>query len=67
MNGEKVALDFKELLKIDPGYYMIKCCRSVNMRRKRSSIYRMSKQQQKNVGWCCVIPNKNKKKEKQNH
>ena len=47
MNGEKAALDIMELLKIDPGCYMIKCCRSVNMHRKRSSIYRMSKQQQK--------------------
>ena len=27
----------KKLLKIDPGYYMTKCCRSVNMRRKCSS------------------------------
>ena len=40
-NGEKAALDIMELLKNDPGYYMTKYCRSVNMRRKRSSIYRM--------------------------
>ena len=39
--GEKAALDIMELLKIDPGYYMTKCCRSVNIRLKRSSIYRM--------------------------
>ena len=36
-NGEKVALDIMELLKIDPGYYMTKCSRSVNMHRKCSS------------------------------
>ena len=34
-------------LPIDPGYYMTKCCRSVNNRRKRSSIYRMSEVQKK--------------------
>ena len=39
--GEKAALDIMELLKIDPGYHMSKCCRSVNIRLKRSSIYRM--------------------------
>ena len=39
--GEKAALDIMELLKIDPGYHMTKCCRSVNIRLKRSSIYRM--------------------------
>ena len=41
-NCEKAALDIMELLKVDPGYYMTKSCRSVNMRRKRLSIYRMS-------------------------
>ena len=46
-NGEKAALDIMELLKIDPGYSMTKCCRSVNNRRKRSSIYRMSEVQKK--------------------
>ena len=45
--GEKAALDIIELLKIHPGYYMTKCCRSVNIRRKRSSIYRMSEPQKK--------------------
>ena len=39
--GEKAALDITELLKLDPGYYMVKSCRSPNMRRKRSSIYRI--------------------------
>ena len=37
-NGEKSALDITELLKIDPGYYMTKSSRSVNIGRKRSSI-----------------------------
>ena len=46
-NGEKAALDIMELLKIDPGYYMTMCGRSVNMRRKCSSIYRMSGLQKK--------------------
>ena len=46
-NGEKAALDIMDLLKIDPGYCMTKSCRSVNMRRKRSSIYRMSEPQKK--------------------
>ena len=45
--GEKAALDIIELLKIHSGYYMTKCCRSVNIRRKRSSIYRMSEPQKK--------------------
>ena len=45
--GEKAALDITELLKIHPGYYMTKCCRSVNIRRKRSFIYRMSEPQKK--------------------
>ena len=45
--GEKVALYIMELLNIDPGYYMTKSCRSVNMRRKRSSIFRMSELQEK--------------------
>ena len=36
-NGEKAALDIMELLKIDPGYYMTKCWKSVNMHRKCSS------------------------------
>ena len=46
-NGEKAALDIMELLKVDPGYYMTKSCRSVNMCRKRLSIYRMSEPQKK--------------------
>ena len=46
-NGIKAGLDIMELLKIDPGYYVTKCCRSVNMRRKRSSIYIMSEPQKK--------------------
>ena len=46
-NGEKATLDIMELLKIGPGYYMTKCCRSVNLRRRRSSIYRMSEPQKK--------------------
>ena len=65
-NDEKVALDIMELLKIDTGYYIIKCCRSVNVRRKRSPIYRMSASQ-KNVRKCYVIPKKsNKTKKKKN-
>ena len=46
-NDEKAALYITELLGIDSGYYMAKCCRSVNMRRTRSSIYRMSEPQKK--------------------
>ena len=46
-NDEKDALDIMELLGIDSRYYMAKCCRSVNMRRTRSSIYRMSEPQKK--------------------
>ena len=46
-NGEKGALDIMELLRIDQGYCMTKSCRSVNMRRKLPSIYRMSKPQKK--------------------
>ena len=45
--GDKAALNIMELLKVDPGYYTTKCCRSVNIRRKRSSIYRMSEPQKK--------------------
>ena len=45
--GEKAALDIIEQPKIAPGYCMTKCCRSVNKRRKRSSIYRMSEPQKK--------------------
>ena len=45
--GEKAALDIMELLKIDPGYYMTKCSRSGNERRKHLSIYRMSEPQKK--------------------
>ena len=42
-NAEKAALDILEFLKVDPGYYVkTSFCRSVNMRRKSSSIYRMS-------------------------
>ena len=45
--GEKAALDIIEQPKIAPGYCMTMCCRSVNIRRKRSSIYRMSEPQKK--------------------
>ena len=45
--GEKAVLDLMELFKIDPGYYMTKRCRSVNIRRKCSSIYRMSEPHKK--------------------
>ena len=45
--GEKAALDIMEPLKIYPGYSMTKCCRSVNIRCKRSSIYRMLEPQKK--------------------
>ena len=45
--GGKGALDIMELLKIDPDYYMTMCCRSYNMRRKRSSIYRIWELQKK--------------------
>ena len=45
-NGEKAALDIMELLKIDPGY-MTKCCKTVNIHRKRSFIYGMSEPQKK--------------------
>ena len=53
-NGEKAGLNIIELLKVDPGYYMTKSCRSVNMCRKRSYINIMSepqkkKQQNKNI------------------
>ena len=42
-NAEKAALDILGFLKVDPGYYVkTSFCRSVNMRRKPSSIYRMS-------------------------
>ena len=46
-NSEKAAWDIIEWLNIDPGYYMTKCCRSVNKPRKRSFIYRMSEPQKK--------------------
>ena len=46
-NGEKAVLDIMELLKIDPGHYMTKSCRSVNKCRKCSSICRMSEPQKK--------------------
>ena len=45
-NGEKAALDIMELLKVDPGY-MMKSCRSFNMRCKRLSIYSMLELQKK--------------------
>ena len=50
-NGEKVALDIMELLEIDPGYYMTKSCRSVNMHRNCSYIYWMSEQQKNRRKW----------------
>ena len=46
-NGEKAGLNIIELLKVDPGYYMTKSCRSVNMCRKRSYINIMSEPQKK--------------------
>ena len=46
-NCEKAALDIMEILKVDPGYYMKKSCRSVNMRRKWSSVYKMLEPQKK--------------------
>ena len=46
-NGEKAVLDIMDLLKIDPGYYTTKCCGSLNMRRKLSSIYRFLEQRRK--------------------
>ena len=60
-NGEKTVLNIMELLKVDPGYYITKSCRSVNMRRKRSSIYRMS-EPQKNVGRYRIIQKKQQDK-----
>ena len=45
--AEKAALDIMELLKINSGYYTAKCCRSVKVPRKHSSIYRMLEQQKK--------------------
>ena len=51
-NGEKAALDIKELLKFDPGCYKTKSCSSVNIHCKHSSIYRVS-EARKNVGRCC--------------
>ena len=46
-NGEKATLDIIGLLKVDPGYYMTKSCRSISMCRKRSYIYMMLEQQKK--------------------
>ena len=46
-NDEKAGLNIIELLKVDPGYYMTKSCRSVNMCRERSYIYMMSEPQKK--------------------
>ena len=46
-NDEKAVLDIMNLLKIDPGYYTTKCCGSLNMRRKLSSIYRFLEQRRK--------------------
>ena len=60
-NGEKTVLNIMELLQVDPGYYITKSCRSVNMRRKLSSIYRMS-EPQKNVGRYCIIQKKQQDK-----
>ena len=39
-----------EPIRINPGYYMTKCWRSVNMSRKYSYIYRMSELQKKREG-----------------
>ena len=45
--GEKAVIDIMELLKIDPSVYMTNSCRTVNARRKRSSIFRMSEKLKK--------------------
>ena len=45
--GKKAAIDIIELLKIDPGVHMTNSCRTVNTRRKLSSIYRMSEKLKK--------------------
>ena len=60
-NGEK---DIIELLKIDPGDYMTKCCRSVSTRRKRSSIYSISELQKKRRK---VLSHSKKKAARQKH
>ena len=46
-NVEKAALDIMKLPKIDAGCYITKCCRSINMHRKRTFNYRMSEPQKK--------------------
>ena len=44
-NDEKAVLDIMKLLQIDRGYYMTKSFKCFNMRRKLSSIYKMSEPQ----------------------
>ena len=61
--GEKTALDTIELPKIHPGYYMIKCCRSFKIRRKRSFIYKISEPQKE----CGKVLHHSRKKEQDNH
>ena len=39
--GEIAGIDIMELLNNNLGFYMTKCCRSFNIRRKRPFIYRM--------------------------
>ena len=60
-NGEK---DIMEVLKIDPGDYLIKCCRSVSTHRKRSSIYSISELQKKRRK---VLSHSKKKAARQKH
>jgi len=38
--GQKAALDTMKLLNINPGFYMMKSCGSVNRKRKRLSVYK---------------------------
>ena len=51
------------LLNVNRGTYMNKLCQTVNMRRKRSSIYRMTDRQKKRRK---ILRHAKKKKENQN-
>ena len=62
--GEKAVLDIMELLKIYPGYYMTKSCRSDNIRHKRSSIYRMLELQKKKKTSEGAVPFQKKQQDK---
>ena len=46
-----------KLFKTYPVYYMTKCCRSVNVCRKRHPFIGCCNHR-KNIGRCCVIPKK---------